>query len=159
MRLRLAVALLALIGVTAFAPAPLPRRPKEETPVSLQALNGDWTLIDWWRYASDGEVDHAVRRCGGRQVVRIKEGTWTFCLAKGDVLLAGESHELAINTRRRPTGIDFLQPGTREVEMSGSIRFNGDTVEVLYDFDVNRRPTDFARPPRGAFYLRLTRRP
>lgn len=155
MRARLALLLAVLLAAVAFAPAPLPRRGREESDVvSLQRMNGVWEVVSMWRYGGNGEIASHVTAW---KTVTIREGTWHYCREVN----GGQPSTpwpLAVS-EDRPARLDFLWKEDKRVAMAGIVRFRGRQLEVLYQTSpVDRNvPLAFESPPTGYYLVRLKR--
>src|SRR5262249_35139971 len=152
MRIRLAVVLAALLGATAFAPAPLPRRTRETNEaVTLQRMDGIWEVVSMWRYGPNGQVASHVTAW---KTVRIRDGRWNYCREVNGGL-PSSTWQLVIR-EARPARLDFCYRGG-DVLMAGVVRFRGGTLEVLYSASTAslNRPLSFESPPENHYLVRL----
>jgi uncharacterized protein (TIGR03067 family) len=152
MRVRLLAALLVLCGLTAFAPAPMPRREKADRhAVSLRRMTGDWRVVSMWNYGSNGQIAYHV---DAWSEIHVRDGQWQFVYATS---ASGPRYDLVIDGSKHPATIDFLRPGEKQVWMSGIVRFKNGTLEVLYQPHAKERPASFENPPEGFFLFTLTK--
>jgi uncharacterized protein (TIGR03067 family) len=151
---RVVVALLAVLGVTAFAPAPFPRAERRGAGprLDLNAIQGVWTAvsIDEMRGGKLQRISWGVRR------IYVRQGVWGFDQD-------GSGFYVTLNASRRPVTIDFRSaPGENgQTAISGVLRLHGDTLQMLYVFtQPDTRPTRFDRLRDGdrLMTLRLERR-
>jgi uncharacterized protein (TIGR03067 family) len=156
---RLSLALLCLLALTAFAPAPLPRRERGGEPpdsVSQAALQGRWKVARMAVTLPAGglsDFDWVI------DAVRIRDKEWHY-LTKEAVR---SSTPFTVVAARGVTAIDWYwsqqKNGREGVAMVGLIRRDGGTVRVLYKPHTGPqdRPTSFDHPPDGWYLLTLTR--
>jgi uncharacterized protein (TIGR03067 family) len=151
---RVVLALLAVLGVTAFAPAPFPRteRRSAEARLDLNAIQGVWAAvsIDVMQNGKLRRISWGVRR------IYVRKGVWGFDQD-------GSGFYVTLNASRRPVTIDFRSaPGEKgQTAISGVLRLQGDTLQVLYVFtQPDTRPTQFEHVRDGdrLMTLRLERR-
>src|SRR5262249_61525494 len=110
MRLRLLASLLVLFGLTAFAPAPMPRTAKSDRhAVSLQRMTGDWRVVSTWRYGPNGQIAYHI---DAWSEIRIRDGQWHFHYASERGKPA-PLYDLVIDGTRQPATIDFVRPGEK----------------------------------------------
>ena len=76
MKVRLCLALLALIGPLAFAPAPLPRRERGRADeINLAGLQGSWRVTSFQTFRANGQL---VPYTGGATRILIEKDRWWF---------------------------------------------------------------------------------
>jgi uncharacterized protein (TIGR03067 family) len=154
MRPRLVLAFLVLLGVTAFAPAPMPRRGQsKEDSLSVKGVTGDWKVISLWRYGPNGSIAY---RIDAWKLIRIQDGKWMFCTLDNGVK-PSTTYVLRIDGSKRPATIDFLRGNEAKPWMMGIVRFRGDKLEVLYKPNATERPTSFDNPPADFYLFTLTK--
>jgi uncharacterized protein (TIGR03067 family) len=147
-----AVAVFAVaLCLTAFAPAPLPRRERDRPGASQ--FFGEWRITG----------SYSIR--GGRHVllgrsrvthVRISEGQWTFLPDD----YAGARLGLAIDHGKEPAQLTFYAAGDpkRKVHGVGLIRRQGGELQVLYTWGgEDKRPRTFEPAPDGYYFRTLER--
>lgn len=154
MKYRIAVAALVLFGLTAFAPAPLPRKERRGGPpsVDLKAIQGVWTAVSI-KEVQNGrwqDIGWGVRH------VYVRNNVWGF---DSD----GTGFYVTLDPSRRPPTIDFRSSsGTGgATAITGVLRLQGDTLQMLYVFtQPDTRPRDFDSMRNGdrLMTLRLERR-
>jgi uncharacterized protein (TIGR03067 family) len=151
---RVVVSLVAVLGVTAFAPAPFPKteRRNAEPPLGLNAIQGVWAAvsIDEMQNGKLQRISWGVRR------IYVRKDVWGFDQD-------GSGYYVTLNSSRRPVTIDFRSsPGENgQTAISGVLRLQGDTLQMLYVFtQPDTRPTQFDRLRNGdrLMTLRLERR-
>ena len=155
MRVRLLAALLVLCGLTAFAPAPMPRRHRTDRhAVTLQRMNADWHVVSMWCYGPNGQIAYHV---ASWSEIQIRNGQWQFVSA-GQGVKSSPRYDLVIDGSRSPATIDFVRPGQKQVWMAGIVRFKNDKLEVLYQPHAKERPRSFENPPAGFYLFTLTKK-
>lgn len=137
----------AAVLLTAFAPAPLPRR---QTPqldsVSLKALMGDWKATS---LKQTGNGPQPAR--GGIDQVTITQTQWIFNRRSG-----ATPYDLRIDHTRRPAEIDLMHAGQSEPYGRGIVKREGNVLRVVYHWGA-QRPTGFENQPPGYWELTLVR--
>src|SRR5262245_8517774 len=156
MLVRLALVAVALVVLTAFAPASCPKRPtKVNAPLHLKRLQGDWKVVSLWRYGPNRSIAYRIEAW---QVIRIDRGQWSFCQENNGVVAPKTVYDLGIESGKQPVTIDFKQPGQARVWMMGIVRLQGDQLEVLYKPHATERPASFDDPPADFYLFKLTRK-
>lgn len=144
------LALLAVVALTAFAPAPFPKRESRvKEGLSVQALLGTWKAI---RLARTGQSDQLDVRSNGVQTVTITPTQWIFDKA-------GQSpseYDLRIDPAKLPAEIDFYRPGQQTPYGRGVIRREGDKLRIIYNWG-EPRPAGFENQQTGYWDLTLQR--
>jgi uncharacterized protein (TIGR03067 family) len=152
-RLRLLLALLALSGLTAFAPAPLPKPPRRGAvgPLDLKRLQGVWV------------VEKAERTTAG--AYRVVKDPVTHILIEGDLWVfmqgkAKRSSEFRLvlpDPTRTPVWFTFRAKNQPAGGTDGLLTEEKDgRVRVLYNWG-SPRPASFENPPAGYWALTLRR--
>jgi uncharacterized protein (TIGR03067 family) len=153
--MRVTVALLAVLALTAFAPAPFPRAKRSDEPnVTLDRFQGKWRMVKLEGVGQGGTyspIDWQIK------AIRVEGAQWTF-LEEGDHENA--KYVLVIDPSKRPAHIDFYSGTTRASTaapyMLGLIRRNGNVVKILYfTTTAAKRAQSFERPPVGWWLLTL----
>jgi uncharacterized protein (TIGR03067 family) len=153
----LILALFALVGLTAFAPAPFPRPPRrgDANEISVATFQGTWRVASMRYSSKDGKhrpyswsITH----------VRVDNRTWTFVDKNGG---SSASYTITIDNTMKPAAhLDFWsgepQIGGR-APGGGIIRKKGNVVEIIYVFGGSNRPISFEQPPDGQYVLILHR--
>jgi uncharacterized protein (TIGR03067 family) len=122
---RVVLSLLAVLGVTAFAPAPFPRTERRgaEARLDLNAIQGVWAAvsIDVMQDGKLQRIPWGVRR------IYVRKDRWGFDQDGGD-------YYVTLNASRRPVTIDFrTAPGEKgQTAISGVLRLQGDTLQIVY---------------------------
>src|SRR5262245_45045867 len=125
------VALVALVGLTAFAPAPFPKadRRGERGLVTLQSLQGNWRVVSFGSIGQNGQLRHVlwfqhvhVRGNHLRYVVQGKEQNPIYVTVDGG--------------KQRPAAIDFYPQDPKSVQdrptMVGIVGRDGGRMKILY---------------------------
>src|SRR5262245_50825803 len=130
MKARLGVALTVLLGVTAFAPAPLPRRARSAgNAIDLSRLEGRWKVVSMWRYGQNAQIAY---RIDVWNEICIEHGECAFCRVTNGVITPSTTYRLAVDGGKTPATIDFKRPNEEKAWMMGIVRFRDDKLEVLY---------------------------
>jgi uncharacterized protein (TIGR03067 family) len=146
---RLFVALIVVMGLTAFAPAPLPRRdtrPKDG--VDVASLVGSWKAT---RLLSNNiPIDVASN---GVSNVTITVNQWVFSSGPNN----RTEYDLKIDHTKKPAEINFYHKGRRTDGApygTGIIKREGNKIRIIYHWS-RRVPMSFDNPPRGFYDLTL----
>jgi uncharacterized protein (TIGR03067 family) len=152
MKARLVIALLAVLGATAFAPAPFPKTERRGggDEISLRSLQGNWKAVRFDEIiGKNNERKEGGMWFGG---VRIRGDRWSY-LVNGD-----EEHpyQLVISDSR-PATIDFFNVGAKPDHpvMIGLVRREGSRVTILYYRAGELRPRSFEHLPVNWWLLAL----
>ena len=153
---RIGFALFALLGLTAFAPAPFPRaeKPSQKDEVSLKIFQGLWRVTNM-----------QISRAGGRldpdkalfTHVRVEQDAWTFMVntVPGNRLL------ISIDATKKPARLNFYRGAAgqpQELFGVAIIRRRGDEVQVAYCWNgEDNRPASFDPLPAGLWLVTLRR--
>jgi uncharacterized protein (TIGR03067 family) len=150
------LAALALLGLTAFAPAPLPKRPRASNDFTLAAFQGTWRFVRDEYSQGDGQYAPSETK-GQVSHVRIRGDKWVFLPDN----YAGSTLYLSIDHTKKPAVLRFYDrndPSKTKVYGFGLIRRKGGQVQVLYRWGgEDGRPLTFETAPRG-FWLRTLER-
>ena len=148
MKIRISLALLALIGLTtissAFAPAPVYREPpKPKVPEIYAAMQGTWEINqNINNNALMMRRGIAIRRA--TQQIRIQGGTWAYIYNNNGVETESTKYEIVLDPKASPTALDLKQTqnvwnggggGAVMVEtiaMKGIVKVDGDTMTFCY---------------------------
>jgi uncharacterized protein (TIGR03067 family) len=159
MKARSIAALLALAGLTGFAPAPLPRQTRHGDPnlISVATFQGKWRVAGMVSTRRDGKHQPYTWQVTH---VRVEGKTWTFLDKQG---ATSASYTITIDNARKPAAyLDFWngdpQPGGSPPGC-GIIRKRGGLVEIIYVFGAGgkTRPASFDQPPDSQYLLTLER--
>jgi uncharacterized protein (TIGR03067 family) len=154
---RILLALLAVAGLTAFAPAPFPR-PKRDRgsgdEISLQTVQGTWRVVSMQRTSRDGK--HMPHKWAITHI-RIRDDKWTFMEANN---VENTSYRLKVDGTKQPGLLDYYSwmdnnANVKQSVMVGAIRRKGNMVEILYLPGNHQKPTTFDPPPEGWWLLVL----
>jgi hypothetical protein len=156
MKARLVVVLIALLGASAFAPAPFPRpsRKADNNDISLTSFQGIWRVEAFATSSSSG--NHA-KRDWHIKYIRVKDDQWSFM---NSLESANVSYTIAIDSARRPATLDFFTSPKAANEIQprgvGIIRRTGDKVFIIYVFGTpDSRAASFERPPDNQWVIWL----
>jgi hypothetical protein len=150
---RLILALIILVGVTAFAPAPFPRKDRRGTILfGARSMEGLWKVEKVERSNKGGYLNSTSLMSH----IQIQGGRWIFMRNNGGVPTPSTNYRLVIHTDRRPIALDGMRDNNNTPYMLGIIREVNDTIQVLYRFSGNR-PADFDSPPEGCWRITLRR--
>jgi uncharacterized protein (TIGR03067 family) len=151
MKARLLLGCLALLGVTAFAPAPFPRpgRVGKNHPLSLGQVQGTWTILK----LEITEANGGMRDQGNYLAeVRIDKDRWSFFYR--DPNSQPVVYLLSIDPGKNPALLDLTTPGQAKPYGTGIVSRQGNVMRVLYSFGKDR-PASFERRPPGYWHLTL----
>jgi uncharacterized protein (TIGR03067 family) len=155
MTVRLGFTLLALLGLTAFAPAPFPQpqRRGQQPEITLKSFQGTWRIREWRAARNDTGYLPGTQSITH---VRITEDRWAFLPNNDD----GAGLTISIDHTKKPAQLTFYQPSNpkREIHGVGLIRRQGTRVQVLYCWGGEEsRPLTFEPPPEGPWIITLER--
>jgi len=150
-RHRLLVALLALAGLTAFAPAPFPRSRRGEQAVDLNNLQGTWKIVSRLQYRSGRKQPQLEIKSSGTHI-RVAGKNWISL--EGPKALV--TWQITLDPTKKPCAIDWHFGQPQSPSWVGLIRRKGGQVEVLYH-SAPQRPTNFDTLPEGTYILVLQR--
>jgi uncharacterized protein (TIGR03067 family) len=155
MHRRLAVALVALIALTAFAPVPFPRPDKKNS-----SLQGTWTLVTQTRNGTAVAMKGVA--ASTRRTVRIEGDKW---FPRREGLKASKSsagYTILLDNSKNPKWIDLKRPTDGRVIMQGIYKAEGDTLKILYTLGGAAsnlpRPTSFTETTEGRQILMTLKR-
>jgi uncharacterized protein (TIGR03067 family) len=154
MRTRLFVALVAVIALPAFAPAPFPRPKKND----LKYLSGSWSLV---RYERGGK---AVGTASSLKV-RIEGDKWMFSIVTPTGTRPSTTYTITIDPKKEPRWMDMEitavpMNAPRSNKLIGIYRFDGsdrNKFEFVFHFGVNERPTGFDAADNRTYLMVLER--
>jgi uncharacterized protein (TIGR03067 family) len=177
MRTRLiALAVFALIGVTAFAPAPFMKSDHGKGGRGgdvLAQLQGTWKIADKQRMGPNGQL----MKYSTAQCIVIEKETWQFTTMRGAGLGGGPpiakgkakggfgaSYKIVLDASRRPVEFRLKRTTTTGTDyMVGIIHPSGDTVKIAYCLGTAFRrqevpmPRSFDDVPEGWYSMTLKR--
>jgi uncharacterized protein (TIGR03067 family) len=150
---RLLLGLAAILGLTAFAPAPLGKPDKKVNP-SSQDLQGTWSVI-----SAERGGGRAVRSRASTRKVRIDKDKWSFLTTTRGGTERAISYFLVLDSRKEPKQFDLKRQADGRVTLHGIYRLEGDTLKVAYANTIRdtARPTSFSDLEVGQFLLTLKR--
>jgi uncharacterized protein (TIGR03067 family) len=151
---RVIAALLAICVLTAFAPAPLPKRSRTDPAVlNLQNCQGKWQVVRKESVTTDGKLP--LVQTNPSTSVRIQGGEWITLDAEGVEL---SRFTITIDASAKPPRIAWHLPGSNQGEAGlawvGRLRREGEHVQVLYTTPSRPAP-DFTAPPFGSVLITL----
>src|SRR5258708_3727212 len=100
--MRIAVALLAVVVLTAFAPAPFPKVRRSSDTTTLLSCQGTWKVETLHVAGNQGQLTKSE---WGVSHVRITEGNWTLMNNGG---IVADVYRIAIDGSKSPAHIDWL---------------------------------------------------
>jgi uncharacterized protein (TIGR03067 family) len=129
--------MLALIGLTAFAPAPLPKPSSPIDPAKIAKLiKGEWRVKSAQQYIGGRVVNLPV----GGQRVRVSDNTWLVIHVatdgEGNVIREkrGPVMQMKLDTTRKPVMMDLSYQGRDNPHQRGIIKIEGNTLTVMHTF-------------------------
>jgi uncharacterized protein (TIGR03067 family) len=138
MKLRLGLALLVLLGLTAFAPAPFPKsgRRGQSDEITLQSFQGSWRVTNM--QSSRGNGQHTPYNWNVTHI-RVTNNRWEFVSGNA----GGNFLTLSIDPARKPAHLNFYNgPTDKNVHGVGLIRRHEGKVQVIYTWgNETVRPT------------------
>jgi len=179
MRIRLiALAVMALAGLTAFAPAPFMKSGRDRAPRGdvLAALQGTWSVSEKQRMGPNGRLSNYKTS----QKIRIEEDGWSFVSSfalkggKGGLGGLGKApvggrplYRIKVEPGRRRGPVVFRVKRTANDDaeyMVGVLHVSGDTIKMLYRLGSTfggraeeKMPTNFDTIPENWYLQTLTR--
>jgi uncharacterized protein (TIGR03067 family) len=148
---RLVFAVLALAGLTAFAPSPFPRKAKRGGgELSLAVLQGHWkvekverTTKGAYRVVTD-PVTHIL----------VEKDVWVFLHGQGK--RSGE-YRLLLDAKKKPAWFTFRPRAANQGGTEGLMtRPDPERIKVLYQWG-KPRPASFDNPPAEYWAITLIR--
>jgi uncharacterized protein (TIGR03067 family) len=144
---RLLLAGVVLGTLTAFAPAPLPKKERKKgDSLTLERLRGVW-VVQKVEQSSKGGYQ---RSSDNLAEVRIEGSRWTFVSGRGGPPQVGRTLDLTIDANHKPAWFDLGQNGKSQT--SGIVKLQGDELRVLYQWG-RPRPGSFENPPEGYWHI------
>lgn len=142
---------LAAVSLTAFAPAPLPRRAtgRPRDSVEHAALVGKWRATKLLQTGNPQERDPATN---GVATVTVTATQWIF----NKDLNSTATYDLHVDHLKQPAEVDFRYPGQTEAYGRGVIRREGNALRVVYNWG-SPRPEGFEGKQTGHWDLTLVR--
>jgi uncharacterized protein (TIGR03067 family) len=153
----LIVAMVAVFGLTAFAPAPFPKPNRKD---DVKGLAGTWTVT---RYERGGTA--VARAAGSALKVRIEGNKWSFLRVNATGRMPTVSYTITLDPKKAPRCIDLTKAaplaGAISNTLLGIYRFEGNDrnkVQVVFNtFGVTTRPASFDGADRQAYVMVLQR--
>jgi hypothetical protein len=140
MKLRLGFALLVLLGLTAFAPAPFPKsgRRGQGDEITLQTFQGRWRVVNM--QSSRGNGQHTPYAWNVTHI-KITNKTWEFL--SGNDAGGGSGLIISVDPGKKPAHLNFYNRGSENnVYGVGLIRRHEGKVQVIYTWgNESVRPT------------------
>lgn len=129
MLFRLLTAILAIAGLTAFAPAPQYKAPKVVPQTLMQRLQGDWEMVNTERTLNGRKV---LTKSTSR--IRIEGNTWSYLYNNGTTWYTSTSYTIGLDENHKPTHMDLKRAfnGGERVQMAGIVSVEGDTLKFCY---------------------------
>ncbi len=152
MRLRLVIALVALAGLTAFAPAPFPRpgRPAGDGPLDLKALQGYW-IVEKAERTNNGT--YAVVKDPVTHIL-VENDIWVFMQGRGT---RSNEYRILVDAGKKPVWFTFRGKAQTSGGTNGLMTRRGEgRIQILYSWG-SPRPGSFETPPSGYWALTLRR--
>lgn len=156
MKRRFGLALLALIGLTAFAPAPFPRtgRRGQAGEISLRTVQGFWRATSMQVSRAEGQLmpDPEERQYTH---VRIIQDRWTFTTGDRE----GSTLFISINPTNEAVLLNFYKRANKDAVYGVALLSRlGAQVRIAYRWgDETNRPHSFERLPEGLWVVTLER--
>lgn len=158
MRPHLVVAVLALGGLTGFAPAPLPRPDRPGDPNRLlERMQGSWQIVSAVRGGLKSRLSSSrLTR------IRIEGRTWTVqSLVSHRRNGTGIAYNIQLDTSKQPATMDLIRQRDQVSWMRGVLTLEGDTLKWCYvigsQASRSARPTRFDPVPDGTILMTLQR--
>ena len=155
MKIRLSLALLALIGLTTIspaAPAPVYREPpKPKVPELFASMQGLWEIDQ------NANGNAMMMRRGGairriNQQIRIQGTTWAYIYNNNGMEVENTKYQIALDPKASPATLDLKQPNqnlmlgglappgggfggaamVEQIAMKGIVKVDGDTMTFCY---------------------------
>jgi uncharacterized protein (TIGR03067 family) len=153
MKPRIGLALLVLIGLTAFAPAPFPKsgRRGQSDEITLQSFQGRWRVTNM--QSSRGNGQHVPYNWNVTHI-RVTSNRWEFVSGNA----GGSFMTISIDPARKPAHLNFYNgPADKNVHGVGLIRRHEGKVQVIYTWgNETVRPT-FEPPVERGWIITMVR--
>ena len=179
MKIRISLALLALIGLTtmspAFAPAPVYREPpKQKAPDVYALMQGVWEFEQQNVNLGRGR-GLMIRRM--QQKIRVQGTSWAYIFDNGGMEIESTKYEIALDPKAIPATLDLKQPNQNimlggggfggaimeQIAMKGIVKVEGDTLTFCYVYGHQQnaeRPKQFITGnqvmPNGTTVMTMT---
>ena len=141
MTVRLAFAFAVLLGLTAFAPAPLPRQERrgQSAEITLTTFQGNWRVTNMQTSRANGQ--HTPYQWNVTHIL-IEKDRWSFKSSDSTV----NSLFISVDSTKKPAQLNFYdrQGPNQPISGVGLIRKHGPGVQVLYRWgNEQNRPLTF----------------
>jgi hypothetical protein len=148
---RVLFALLAFIALTAFAPAPWPRRDaKVRDSIAHKDVIGNYRALELFQ-TNNGNVNRGNPGANGITHIVITQTQWSFNKGPG-----ATTYDLQIDSSKKPAEINFLYTNQKEPYGRGIIRREGNKLRIIYKWGA-QRPPSFENPGAGFWDLTIER--
>jgi uncharacterized protein (TIGR03067 family) len=131
MRVRIVLAFVAVLALTAFAPAPF-KKPKPSATSGLEAMQGEWEVVGIKR--STGGASKAP----GKMIARIEGTKWSFQISAdrlgkgGRTPRTGMEYTIVVGTDRGLNTLDLKRAGVDTPHVLGIYKIEGDQLLFTY---------------------------
>jgi hypothetical protein len=146
-RVLIGSAVLTALVLTAFAPAPFPRREARGDVLTHAALVGNYRATSLYQ---TGSAERRDPQTNGITHVSITTTQWSF--NKNNPT----TYDLQVDHTRRPVELNFLYVGQKDPYGRAIVRREGGKLRVIYNWGP-QRPTGFENQPAGYWDLTLVR--
>jgi uncharacterized protein (TIGR03067 family) len=140
MTVRLTFAFAVLLGLTAFAPAPLPRADRRgRSEITLDTFQGNWRVTNMETSRANGQ--HTPYQWNVTHIL-IEKDRWSFVAGNAQV----NSLYISVDGSKKPAHLNFYDRQGQKQAISGVglIRKHGAGVQVLYRWGSEQnRPLTF----------------
>lgn len=146
------LALLALLGLTAFAPAPFLRPERRgDDRITLEGFQGTWRVVNMQTSRSSGKHDPYSWTVTH---IRVTKDRWEFMVGPQ----SSNTFHIGIDPAKRPAHLNFYHQQGGPPTGVGLIRRHGNRVLILYAWGGEKsRPASFEPPPDGPWLMTLER--
>ena len=155
MTTRLAFAALVLFGLTAFAPAPFPKtlRERKFEGLSLEAMQGIWTVSKLQTTHANGQPTDSGTYL---KEIQIDGHRWSFVYREGRNNAV--HYNIRIDHKIKPPQLNFYSGGAKDGQPYGRgiLKRENNTVQLMYTWG-GARATSFEQPPEGHWLITLQR--
>jgi uncharacterized protein (TIGR03067 family) len=142
-------AVLVALMLTAFAPAPFPRREARGDSLTLKDLIGDYRAVSLVQTGT--AQGNGPPSSSGVTHVSITSTQWIFNKNSGPT-----TYDLRVDHAKKPVEMNFLYVGQKEPYGRAIVRREGNKVRVIYNWGT-QRPSGFENQPGGYWDLTLVR--
>jgi uncharacterized protein (TIGR03067 family) len=141
-------AVLVALMMTAFAPAPFPRREARGDSLTLKDLVGDYRAIS---LVQTGTQPNGAPLSSGVTHVSITTTQWIFNKNSGPT-----TYDLQVDHAKKPVEMNFMYVGQKEPYGRAIVRREGNKLRIIYNWGT-QRPSGFENQPGGYWDLTLVR--